>query len=772
MMRVRTLLTILTLTLCITANATNYYFSSSKGDDSRSFTQAQDPSTPWKSIGRLNSWFPNLKPGDQILFKTGDTFYGSIKTAMSGSNSSPIVLSSYGNGPQPIITGFTTVSDWNYIGSGIYESNALPTGATVNMVTINGQEYAMGRYPNASSSNGGYLAFESHGYRRIIDNENPFTSDWNGAQLVVRTARYLIERTTIKNISGNTISYSPSFHNYLKDNFGYFVQNSIKTLDQFGEWYYNPNTKKISVYFGNNAPSSYKVKVSSVDILLNANHSYIVLNSISLTGANKYGVYNDLAGVNNLQIKNSNITFSGINGIALAGTSDFLLQNTTIVNSNSNGIDLFYANPNAVIKSSTIQNTATFKGMIQMDAGDRVGMGIYSSEGITATNNNILNTGFIPIYFNGNDNLIQNNYIDTFCTVLDDGAGIYTFGGNSNPTFYNRKVISNIVLHGIGATAGAFTHTPNYIPAEGIYYDDNSTNIETTGNTIAYCSRDGIYVHNARGITLRKNVLFDNYIQLSFQHDGNGYGVSGGVFMSNQAFSKSASELVMMLQSPDNDFTTFGSFDSNYYCRPFNENGITYTNWFDNKDGYYNLPGWQSTYNKDWHAKKTPVAVTDTSDVLFQYNTTTSTKTITLNGTYVGLDGTSYSRNVKLAPYSSIILLKTSSVTSKTTASAAIVTNTSVNGPGYINSESVALTVKAYPNPSSSYFTVTTRGGSTSEPMTLRVIDQAGRLIQAKTGITTNSTLQIGQDLTAGTYILELIQGNKKVEQKLIKLSK
>ena len=42
------------------------------------------------------------------------------------------------------------------------------------------------------------------------------------------------------------------------------------------------------------------------------------------------------------------------------------------------------------------------------------GMAIYASEGITATNNTIINTGFIGINFNGNNNLIQNNYIDTF----------------------------------------------------------------------------------------------------------------------------------------------------------------------------------------------------------------------------------------------------------------------------------------------------------------------------------------------------------------------
>ncbi len=135
---------------------------------------------------------------------------------------------------------------------------------------------------------------------------------------------------------------------------------------------------------------------------------------------------------------------------------------------------------------------------------------------------------------------------------------------------------------------------------------------------------------------------------------------------------------------------------------------------------------------------------------------------------------------MQLSPYTSILLLKTTDTTTSTTpdtaafkrtASAAAVTNTAVKGAGYVNS-AANLTVKAYPNPSSYYFNVTTQGGSTSEPMTLRVVDMSGKIVYVKTGITANSTLQIGQNLAAGSYALELIQGNKKVEQRVIKLSK
>jgi len=62
--------------LNIQAIANNYYFSSTDGDDSRTSFQAQDSSTPWRSINKLNSIFSSLQAGDVILFKRGDVFYG------------------------------------------------------------------------------------------------------------------------------------------------------------------------------------------------------------------------------------------------------------------------------------------------------------------------------------------------------------------------------------------------------------------------------------------------------------------------------------------------------------------------------------------------------------------------------------------------------------------------------------------------------------------------------------------------------------------------
>lgn len=78
--------------------ATNYYFSSTEGNDSRTSLEAQNPSTPWQSLKKLNSFFSNLLPGDSVLFKSGDVFVGSLNISRSGTSGAPITIASYGAG--------------------------------------------------------------------------------------------------------------------------------------------------------------------------------------------------------------------------------------------------------------------------------------------------------------------------------------------------------------------------------------------------------------------------------------------------------------------------------------------------------------------------------------------------------------------------------------------------------------------------------------------------------------------------------------------------
>ncbi|MBK1879073.1 Ig-like domain-containing protein [Pelagicoccus mobilis] len=79
--------------------ATTYHFSESTGDDNNPGTY----DAPMQSLAKASSL--QLSPGDEVLFKRGDIFAGHFAVNGSGSAFEPIVISSYGEGDLPILTG-------------------------------------------------------------------------------------------------------------------------------------------------------------------------------------------------------------------------------------------------------------------------------------------------------------------------------------------------------------------------------------------------------------------------------------------------------------------------------------------------------------------------------------------------------------------------------------------------------------------------------------------------------------------------------------------
>lgn len=582
----------------------NYYFSSVSGNDSRTISEAQNPATPWKTLDKLNAFFPSLKPGDAVYLKRGETYNGSIIVKQSGSATSPIFIGAYGSGNKPIISSLSTLTGWVSKGGGIWESSSNSfLGPVVNVVLMNGAEQEMGRYPNSDASNNGYLNFESHvGKTSITDNELSTATNWKGAQLVLRSRHWVLDRSLITSQSGHKISYSTSSPYEPYENYGYFIQNSVKTLDKVGEWYYNPSTKKISVYFGSKGPSSFTVQASATsnDLVSSAKYSNVVFDNLSIKGSNNAGFH--ITDGADIHIQNCDILFSGTTGIVAGGTSNFHIENCTISNSNNNGIDFEYGVNNAVVKNNQILNTATIPGMLQN--GEGAGLAIYTNgDGNNIESNVIRKTGFIGITFYGNNVTIKNNLIDSFCFVKDDGGGIYTHGATTRTV--NKKLIGNIIMDGVGAGKG--TDNPDKRAVTGIYMDANTTDVEIRDNTVTTCFQ-GILLQSTTRITVKSNTVFNNVRQLAMVGDKDNNPVRYSTISQNIFFSKSPVQWPLYIMSSADDIKSFGKFDSNYYARPLDDRMTIYTNYVGPKGSVtetFDLDGWKTAYGQDKHSKKT-----------------------------------------------------------------------------------------------------------------------------------------------------------------------
>lgn len=646
--------TLLFVFFLYSASATNYYFSAVSGNDSRTAAQAQHPSTPWKTLSKLNAYFKRLQPGDSVLLKRGETFYGSITVNASGTARSPIVISAHGSGEMPVITGLTKLTNWVPVGNGIYESFNFSLRKKLNIVLLNNTQQPMGRYPD-----NGYLTVGSHvGKTSITDKELKSAPNWKGAELVLRTSHWTIERCKITRHSGSTIYYTANKGAYeANDDFGYFIQSHIKTLDRLGEWCYDPSTKKVSMYFGSKAPSSYTVEAATIsDLISSSRKNYIVFSNITIKGANEKGF--DINKGTSLTIKNCTVLFSGTDGVK-ANAADFKLENSGVLNSNNNGVNVSKTT-GAEIRNNIVKNTYTIIGLGQ--SGNGQGAGIRNGRGGIVEYNQVLNSGYVGVQLGGDYAIVKNNLIDSFCFTKDDGGGIYTSNG-PDITNHGRKITGNIVLNGIGAPEG--TNTANS-SAEGIYMDDNANGVEITGNTIANCHR-GIYLHNTRNIVIKNNICYNNTDgQLNMKYDGLGGLLRNHTVTNNIFFSKYAKDVAsaLLTKKDDNDIRSFGRFDSNYYARPLNNSNLILTTtrlWASSQRKTNNdISEWQSKYKKDAAAKLGLKTIADNPDryISFAYNATSENKKISLNGNYVDAKNVRYSKSIVLKPYTSAVLIK------------------------------------------------------------------------------------------------------------------
>ena len=101
-----------------------YYVDATNGNDSNN---GLSESTVWKTIAKVNA--SSFNPGDQILFRRGQTWREQLTVPSSGSAGNPITFGAYGSGAKPIIDAS------NLITPGTSWTAATPTIWTATVTT-------------------------------------------------------------------------------------------------------------------------------------------------------------------------------------------------------------------------------------------------------------------------------------------------------------------------------------------------------------------------------------------------------------------------------------------------------------------------------------------------------------------------------------------------------------------------------------------------------------------------------------------------------------
>lgn len=641
----------LTLALCMLyhARAATYYFSSSGNDNSNGTNAA----TPFQNLSKLNAILASLQAGDVILFKRGDVFYGTLPMKTG------VKYDAYGNGANPKITAFTTLIAWTNEGSGKY-STPLNIPFYLNTVSINGVLQQMGRFPNNT-----WKTYTSHNGNGSITDPT-LTGNWTNAEAVIRKNRWIIDRHKITSGNTTTLGYTSTSttDNPLKtasnyapaDGWGYFIQNSLATLDAFGEWYHDRTTNKLYVYFGNSNPANYSVKASTIERMVDmtAGVSNTAIRNIDFEGANSYGI--QMVGTSFTAIVNCGFYQMGGYAIRGDGTND----KDTIINNvfsdiNSNGM-LFENCSNSRIYGNTVMQVATKPGM--MWSGDSKGVGISTEgDGNIIRQNKLAAIGYNGIYWRGNNNFIDSNHVDGFGMVKDDCGGIYTYKG-PGAAYTGSKIRRNVVLNGIGAPAGAKAGTINV--AHGIYLDGAASNIEISNNSVAYISAAGLYNNYGSFNSWLNNTTFDCMEAMQFEEDTAGT-IHDNVVTGNNFIAKQSNQLIYlhnMWATNSPDYVNFATFSNNIYSKPIAQTSAIMSMNFQNgsNNTTATLTQWKSLVS-DATSKGSSTGVTNPNSLVFRYATNTSVK-LNFCALFTGVDDQPIMTRLVIPAYSSKAYIK------------------------------------------------------------------------------------------------------------------
>jgi parallel beta-helix repeat protein len=606
-------------------SAQTTYYVSNEGSSSNNGTST---STTW-DLAKVNS-FTSFVAGDQILFKKGETFYGSITVNNSGSSGSPITYGAYGTGDKPIISGLVNVNSWTNLGSNIWEStNSVASFDELNMVLINSINTQQGTYPNNT-----FFTYQSHTSTGLTSSSlNSSITDWTGAEAFVRINNFTQIKVPITAHSNQTLSFTNSSGYNLTDGFGFFITNDARTLDQQNEWYYSASTHKLRIY---SATEPVNVVIPTFQNLVSCSKNYITFENLSFMGSN--GTALNLVTCPGIIVNNVDINYAGDMGIDLDWSDNGLISNNTIKNCNEVGIQAGGAYVN--ITGNTIDSIGVFWNII--GSGIMIGASLQ-----TVQYNHITNVGNCGIQNTFGYGSIQYNYINTFCLNTNDAGAIYLNGSRPG----SRLVDHNIVVNGVGNINGA----NSTYAIHGIYLDAHPTAIVVTNNTVTQVPQGGIKVHMAADCRVENNTIYDCGRNLSME-DYEGNYIRRDTIRSNLFFAKTSDELALYWYTVNDDISLSGIFADNIYAKPLNTSQLIQTREPTAGYVYRSISNWQSFKE----ATASTLDWADTSKVRLVYNNTSSTSDLSLGGTYADAAGTDHT-TISLAPYQGMLLYGSSS---------------------------------------------------------------------------------------------------------------
>ncbi len=607
-------------------NATVYYVSNS-GSDSNSGTSS---ATAWLSLSKVNSFA--FRAGDQILFKRGDQWEGTITVNASGASGNPIVYGAYGSGDNPKIYGSEEITGWTLYSGNIYQANCTEA---ISQLFIDDNRMQSARYPNEGfmsvSSVSGTAEFTSSDLKSGIDDF------YKGAKLIIKTSEWRLDTRDVVSSDGQSLTIDSGTSYGLKKSQAFFLTNKLSFLDKAGQWYYDDASNIIYLWTpSGDSPDNYEIKGSVYDDgFVIRNKDYITIKDLNMLHQNENGINSE---GNNITIENNFISGVETNGIRSRGLNCILIKNRIV---EINHVGITHSGANSIVSDNELLNTALFANLGVRGIQGYSQVITLSGDNNIISYNRVVNAAYNGITWTGQNCNLSYNYVENVCTYLSDGGGIYTYSHDVNELVSSGSIVAYNIVYNCHGTASLYMDNRT----RDVLLEYNTVVSDGTGGNI------GLFFHDNMNVEARYNTIFNN--KTGTRATGT-YG--GNLFHHNIVCNIAESNqggYITELAVVNTDEATLSLADNTYvdYHRK-----IVFTN---ASHGYLTFDQWQvatgevgsSIYN---------TSLADGEKEFCFYNDTKATKTIDLGGyIYRDIYGKEISGKFTLEPFTSRILIKT-----------------------------------------------------------------------------------------------------------------
>ncbi len=711
------------LFLGLITHAQNYYISSSAASSG-----SGSISSPWNSFAPLNALLATSAPIDTIFLKSGDVFRDQITVSIA----SNFVITSYGAGNKPTISGADSVLTWTPTSTYWQANFSQPI---VNFF-VNNKEQILARYPDESSP---YLTVDAGTTNSTLNDAGLSiisTSILNQSQVCIHTAQWCWEKSPITSSTSNSITYLNPTLRVPTANYGYFLYDHLSYLTTGKEWKYDASSQKIYYQPVTGDPNTFlcEASVRPYGILFNSGVTNVNISNIAFEKQTESGIAILNSNNQNIIIDNCNFARQYKYGIDQQG------KYVEISNNYFREVDglAIYLNGScykAEVHHNIFRNNGGFR-----NSGIGLEVNLSSIKGAFVDSchihhNDIDSAGYCGISMDGKWNLIERNIVKNAMLLNNDGAALKSFGVGSQYNIFRNNFVSKSDGNTNGTPSGSFI-TP------AIYFDFSTNNCTIQENTIYDRSKKGIFLNSGtNNNTVIGNVVYGGNYLLDF----NGSPIiptpmTGMTIKHNVLFAKDPSAYILRMVDNTGGYN-HGIIDSNYYFQPYNINNYV----FLPPSTSNNFSSWQSNTGYDINTQNSFFNWTlpTSNDTIFM-NQTDNIVTINIGTTeFLDLDSNIVCGSFELQPYTSKILIYTGNTCSTTNIDE--------------NNNKKGLSI--FPNPFSIETTIQT--SSEFNDATLTVYNTFGQKVKQIKSISGKTIILHRDNLPSGLYLLSLTQGNK-----------